>query len=82
MQRSAEKAERKKLYDIAKINCQKVELAETIKDLDIQTIKLFNKIGIMAGASTPNESVEEIKQEILQEITGGKNETEYSISRA
>ena len=72
----------KKLYDIAKINCPKVELAETIKDLDIETIKLFNNIGIMAGASTPNESVEEIKQAILNAVTGGKNETEYSISRA
>lgn len=72
----------KKLYDIAKINCPKVELVETIKDLEIETIKLFNKIGIMAGASTPNESVEEIKQAILHAVTGGKNETEYSISRA
>lgn len=72
----------KKLYDIAKINCPKVELVETIDDLDIETMRPFNKIGIMAGASTPNESVDEIKQAILHAVTGGKNETEYSISRA
>lgn len=58
----------KKLYDIAKINCPKVELVETIDDLNIEEIKMCDKIGIMAGASTPNESVEEIKQAIL---TGG-----------
>ena len=50
----------KKLYDISIKNCKNVECVETVKELDINTLKKFNKIGIMAGASTPNESVEEI----------------------
>ena len=54
----------KKLYDISIKNCKNVECVETIKDLKIETIKKLNKIGIMAGASTPNESVEEIIKEL------------------
>lgn len=50
----------KKLYDISIKNCKNVESVEILKELDINTLKKFNKIGIMAGASTPNESVEEI----------------------
>lgn len=72
----------KKLYDIAKLNCPKVELVETINDVDLKEIDKNDKIGIMAGASTPNESVEQIKNAIMKQETGGKNETEYSISRA
>lgn len=55
----------KKLYDIAKLNCQNVFAVETLKDLEIEEIKKYTKIGIMAGASTPNESIEEIKNAIL-----------------
>ena len=50
----------KKLYDISIKNCPNAICIETVKDIDIKEIKKFNKIGIMAGASTPNESVEEI----------------------
>ncbi len=55
----------KKLYDIAKINCANTELVETVKDLDIKNMKNYKIIGIMAGASTPNESVEEIKNALM-----------------
>ena len=51
----------KKLYDIAIANCKNTVLIETVNDLDIRNVKKYKKIGIMAGASTPNESVEEIK---------------------
>lgn len=54
----------KKLYDIAKSNCEKTILVETLKDLRLKEIKRFNKIGIMAGASTPQESINEIKEAI------------------
>ena len=50
----------KKLYDISIKNCPNAICIETVNDIDITEIKKFNKIGIMAGASTPNESVEEI----------------------
>ena len=55
----------KKLYDIAKINCKNSFLVETVKDLDVEDMKHFKIIGIMAGASTPNESVEEIKNTLM-----------------
>ena len=54
----------KKLYDVAKENCKKAVLCETVEELDIQEIKKYEKVGIMAGASTPDEIVEEIKQKI------------------
>lgn len=52
----------KELAKIADANCQKVFLIETveeIKDLDFSGIE---SIGIMAGASTPKESINEIKE--------------------
>lgn len=50
----------KKLYDISLLNCKNVILVETAKEININSLKKYNRIGIMAGASTPNESVEEI----------------------
>ena len=57
----------KKLYDIAKMNCENTISVETVKDLEIEKMKKYKTIGIMAGASTPNESVEEIKKLLLEE---------------
>lgn len=50
----------KKLYEIAKINCPKVMLIQTkdsLKQYDFQGVK---KIGIMAGASTPQSIIEDV----------------------
>lgn len=52
----------KKLYEIAKQNCNNSICIETKEELDLNEIKKFNKIGIMAGASTPNKSIEEVKE--------------------
>lgn len=49
-----------KLYEIAKKNCKNVFFAQTKDELEIEKIKHFKSIGIMAGASTPQKSVEEI----------------------
>ena len=57
----------KKLYDIAKSNCENTVTVETIKDIDIKELKKYNKIGIMAGASTPNESVMEIVEHLKEQ---------------
>ena len=56
-----------KLYDISKKNCQNVIFVQNAEELDIQKIKDFKKVGIMAGASTPQKSVEEIIEKL-----GGK----------
>ena len=57
----------KKLYDIAIANCPNTILVETVADLDVENIKKYTTIGIMEGASTPNESVEEIKKAFIND---------------
>ena len=49
-----------KLYDIAKKNCKNVIFAENKNDLEIEKIRQWEDIGIMAGASTPEKSIKEI----------------------
>ena len=53
-----------KLYDIAKNNCKNCVCVETAKQLKLEEIENHDKIGIMAGASTPQESIEEIINKI------------------
>ena len=49
-----------KLYDIAQKNCKNAIFVESKEDLDKEKVLRFDKIGIMAGASTPQKSVDEI----------------------
>lgn len=49
-----------KLYDIACSNCKKVMFIQNRNELNFEEIKNSNKIGIMAGASTPNKDIEEV----------------------
>ena len=56
-----------KLYDIASNACKKVFFAQTKKDLRKLDFEGIERVGIMAGASTPDEDVEEIK-EFLEKI--------------
>ncbi len=53
-----------KLYDLAKGNCNKVLFIETKEELKIEDIKGFETIGIMAGASTPQKSIEEVIEKL------------------
>ena len=48
----------KKLYDIASKITSTI-LVETAAELDLEELKKYKKIGIMAGASTPKESIDE-----------------------
>lgn len=50
----------KKLYDIARENCKNTMIVETKDELDVNVVKKFEKVGIMAGASTPDDSIEDI----------------------
>lgn len=49
----------KKLYEIANKK-GKVIWIETSEELNIEELSKYNKIGIMAGASTPNTSIEDV----------------------
>lgn len=48
----------KKLFYIAQENCNKAIWIQTKDDLDLNEIKQYSNIGIMAGASTPKESID------------------------
>ncbi len=50
-----------KLFDISKRNCENTYLIQTISDLESVTVDKNLKIGIIAGASTPPELIEEVK---------------------
>ena len=56
----------KKLFEIAKENCKNVLLIENESELQLDTINEFRKIGIMAGASTPDESIEKTVKKIKE----------------
>lgn len=53
----------KKLYEIAKRNCVHTVLIESAEELELPVP--VNTVGIMAGASTPKESIDEVIQLLL-----------------
>ena len=59
----------KKLYDIAKQNCKMVIFIENAKEINLDNIRLDDKIGVMAGASTPEESIEEVVSKLKKIIS-------------
>jgi len=50
----------KKLYELASKNCNMTVCIESSEELDLEEIIKYNKIGIMAGASTPQISIDEV----------------------
>ena len=50
----------KKLYEISKANCVQAICIEDYKELNFNELKNKNTIGIMAGASTPQKSIDEV----------------------
>ena len=56
-----------KLYELAKKYCNRTYFMETEKELNVEDFKGIRKLGIMAGASTPQESIEKIVEK-LEEI--------------
>ena len=54
----------KKLYEIAKQYCKTVLFIENETELILDNIKSTDKVGIMAGASTPKESIEKVIEEL------------------
>ena len=50
----------KKLYEVAKEECPNTYLIENYKELNKEEINKYNKIGIMAGASTPQNVIDDV----------------------
>lgn len=54
----------KKLFDISQKYCKQSICIENSKELNENELKQYKSIGIMAGASTPKESIEEVLKKI------------------
>ena len=52
----------KELAKIAELNLQNVYLIENVDEIKSIDFSGINEIGIMAGASTPKESIKEVEE--------------------
>lgn len=57
----AQSSNTRKLYEICKKECERTYYIQTLNDLDFQSSSNIKKIGITAGASTPNNLIEEVQ---------------------
>lgn len=64
----------KKLYEIAKSNSKNVISIENKCEIDINNLKSYKKVGIMAGASTPQNIIDEVIKYIELECIKNKIE--------
>lgn len=53
-----------KLYEIANKHCENSICIETADELQIEKISEYKKIGVMAGASTPKESIDNVIEKL------------------
>ena len=49
-----------KLYEICKNQCENTYFIQTVKDLPLDELEGFQSLGITAGASTPNNIIQEV----------------------
>ena len=59
----------KKLFEIAQKYCPETYFVENITDLPLKKIQKYNKIGVAAGASTPESAIEEVISNMSDKIT-------------
>ena len=57
-----------KLFEICKKECANTYYIQTIKDLDLTRLKSTDNVGITAGASTPNNIIEEVQKNVRNEL--------------
>ena len=57
-----------KLYDICKEECNNTYYIQTLDDLDLCELESLESIGITAGASTPNNIIEEVVLNVRDEF--------------
>ena len=57
-----------KLFEICKSECENTYYIQTIKDLDLTGFKSVDNVGITAGASTPNNIIEEVQKNVRNEF--------------
>lgn len=57
-----------KLFEICKKYCSNTYYIQTLSDLEIETLKSTGCVGITAGASTPNNIIEEVSKHVRNEF--------------
>jgi len=62
----------RKLYEISKKNCKNSYFIENIRDLPLKQLRKCNKIGVAAGASTPECVIKEVIANMSEMITNEK----------
>ena len=53
-----------KLFEICKKECENTYYIQTLEDLNLDNLKDMKKVGITAGASTPNNIIEEVQKHV------------------
>jgi len=56
------------LFEIRNTECEKTYYIQTSKDMDFGLLKSINNVGITAGASTPNNIIEEVSKNVRNEL--------------
>jgi len=59
----------KKLYEIANNNCKNAMFIQDISDLELKELHNYNRIGITAGASTPEWIIKEVIASMSENVT-------------
>ena len=59
----------KKLYEIANNNCKNAMFIQDISDLELKELYNYNKIGVTAGASTPEWIIKEVIASMSENVT-------------
>ena len=57
-----------KLYEICKEECKSTYYIQTLDDLDLESFQSTSCVGITAGASTPNNIIEEVSKHVRNEF--------------
>ena len=57
-----------KLFEICKKECENTYYIQTLEDLDLTKLESIDNVGITAGASTPNNIIEEVQKNVRNEL--------------
>jgi len=53
-----------KLFEICRRECENTQYIQTLNDLDVDSLRNVKRVGITAGASTPNNIIEEVQNNV------------------
>lgn len=69
-----------KLFEIASKHCENAYFVENISDLPLHEIEKYNRIGVAAGASTPDYAIKEVISNMSDNTTIDKDEEMMSMA--